>query len=185
MIFLIIFLLGIFITLGVAVMAGISDWRSMTIPNSFSLYVIAAFFICYGALYFGGHDDVFQGIESHLISAALTFAVTFVLFSIGVLGAGDSKFGTACAFWVGAQFLPIFLFYMTLCGGLLGGVALYIKKYKPFDSPAEGSWIAQVQSGKDKVPYGIAICFGLTLAFFYSEYFSADILSSFIEEKAG
>lgn len=185
MIFLILFLLGIFLTLGVAVMAGISDWRSMTIPNSYSLYVIVAFVVCYGVLYLVGHHDVFYSLSSHFLSAALTFGVTFVLFSIGVLGAGDSKFATACALWIGAKLLPIFLFYMTLCGGVLGVVALCIKKYKPIDSPAEGSWIAQVQSGKGKVPYGIAICFGLTLAFFYSEYFSTDTLSSFLRKGSG
>ncbi len=180
MFFLIIFLLGVFVAIGVSVMAAVSDWRSMTIPNSYSVYVIVAFFVTYVVLYFGGHSDVFGSLVSHLLSAGITFAVTFVLFSMGVLGAGDSKFGSACALWIGAKFLPIFLFYMTLCGGVLGVVALYIKKYKPFDSPAEGGWIAQVQSGKDKVPYGIAICFGLILAFLYSEYFSADVLSSFV-----
>lgn len=185
MIFLIMFLLGIFVTLGISIMAAFSDWRTMTIPNSYSVYVISAFFVTYGVLYLGGHADVFSSLSSHILSAGITFAVTFVLFSIGVLGAGDSKFGSACALWIGVKFLPIFLFYMTLCGGVLGVVALYIKKHKPFDSPAEGGWIAQVQSGKDKVPYGIAICFGLILAFLYSEYFSAEILSSFVGRQSG
>ncbi len=185
MIFLIIFLLGIFLTLAIAVMAGVSDWRSMTIPNSYSVYVIIVFVFCYAVLYLGGQHGALSSLSSHLLSAGITFGVTFVLFSMGVLGAGDSKFGTACALWIGVKLLPIFLFYMTLCGGVLGVVALCIKKYKPIDSPREGSWIAQVQSGKDKVPYGIAICFGLALAFFYSGYFSSDTLSSFLEEGSG
>lgn len=180
MIFLIIFLLGLFLAFAVSILAAVSDWRSMTIPNSYSLYVIVGFILTYAVLYFGGHHTVFGSVISHLLSAGATFLVTFILFSIGVLGAGDSKFGSACALWISVKFLPIFLFYMTLCGGVLGLVALYIKKHKPFDSPAEGSWIAQVQSGKDKVPYGIAICFGLFIAFLYSAYFSASTLSSFL-----
>lgn len=180
MILLIVFLIGLFATLGLSILAAISDVRSLTIPNGYSLYVIVSFFICYLALYFGGVETVFESFYSHLLSAGLTFAVTFVLFSLKVLGAGDSKFGSACALWIGAQYLPIFLFFMTLCGGLLGVVALYLKYKKPFDSPLEGSWISHVQSGTDKVPYGVAICFGLFVVFLYAGYFSSDVLSVFI-----
>ncbi len=180
MIVLIIFLMCIFITLFIGGAAALSDYRTMTIPNMYSVYVMAAFAIAYICIWFGGYDGVFAPLLSHIISAAVTFVVTFILFGLKVIGAGDSKFATACAFWIGAKFLPIYLFYMTLCGGLLGAVALYIKKKKPFKDPVEGSWIAQVQSGKDKVPYGIAISFGMVIAFLYAGYFSADVLSIFV-----
>ena len=180
MIVLIIFLMCIFITLIIGGAAALSDFRSMTIPNMYSVYVIAAFAVAYICVWFGGYDGVFAPILSHLISAGVTFLVTFILFGLKVIGAGDSKFATACAFWLGAKFLPIYLFYMTLTGGLLGAAALYIKKKKPFESPLEGSWIDQVQRGKDKVPYGIAISVGMVIAFVYAGYFSADVLSAFV-----
>ncbi len=182
---LIIFLICIFITLSVGVLAGISDIRSMKIPNSYSLYVIAAFFVAYGALYFGGRGEVFSSLSSHLISAVLMFVATAILFSLRMIGAGDSKFATACAFWIGAKYLSVFLFFMTVGGGLLGIAALYIKRKKPFKSPKEGGWVAQVQSGADKVPYGVAITFGMVIAFIHAGYFSPDILSSFIEGAIG
>lgn len=180
MIVLIIFLMCIFITLLVGGAAALSDFRTMTIPNMYSVYVMAAFAVAYAGVWLSGLDGVFAPLLSHVISAVVTFLVTFVLFGLKVIGAGDSKFATACAFWIGAKFLPIYLFYMTLCGGLLGAVALYIKKKKPFENPMEGSWIAQVQGGKDKVPYGIAISFGMVIAFLYAGYFSADVLSIFV-----
>ncbi len=181
MILLTIFLISLFVTLAVGVLAGLSDINSMKIPNSYSLYVIAAFIVAYGALYLGGQAGVFGSLSSHLLSGALMFVVTAILFGLRMLGAGDSKFATACAFWVGVGNLTIFLFFMTVAGGLLGGVTLYIKRKKPFKSPKEGSWVAQVQGGADKVPYGVAISFGMVIAFIYAGYFSPDALSSFIE----
>ncbi len=181
MVLLIIFLICVFITLFVGVLAGLSDIRSMKIPNSYSIYIIAAFLVAYLGLYFAGHAGVFSSIWSHILSAGLMFLATAVLFGLKIIGAGDSKFATACAFWIGAKYLTIFLFFMTLGGGVLGIIALYIKRKKPFKSPREGSWAAQVQSGADKVPYGVAITFGMVIAFIYAGYFSPDVLSSFID----
>ncbi len=174
----------LFITLIIGGAAALSDFRSMTIPNQYSVFVIAAFFIAYGALSLAGYGNVFSPLLSHVISAVVTFLVTFVLFAMKVIGGGDSKFATACSIWIGANTLPVYLFYMTFFGGVLGAVALYIKKKKPFKDPLSGGWIDQVQSGKDKVPYGLAISFGMVIAFVYAGYFSADVLSVFVAAQS-
>ena len=180
MILLIIFLICVFVTLVVGGLAGLSDIRSMTIPNSYSLYIMAAFLFAYAALYMGGHSHVFGTFSSHIISAVLAFVVTLGLFAMRIIGAGDSKFATACALWFSVKYLLAFLFFMTLSGGVLGIVALYIKRKKPFKEPMEGSWVAQVQGGADKVPYGVAISFGMLVAFMQAGYFSSDVLGSFV-----
>ncbi len=180
MILLIIFLICLFVTLGVAVMAGVADFKRMKIPNVYSLYIIIAFFVAFTALYFGGNDEVFSSIYMHILSALVTFLVTFILFGLKLLGAGDSKFATACAFWVSLKYLPIYLFFMTLFGSVLGFVALYLKNKKPFKSPVDGSWIAQVQGGASKVPYGIAIAVGLFVSFLHTGYLSTNVLASFL-----
>lgn len=184
MILLVVFLICVFVTLVIGGLASLSDSRSMTIPNSYSLYIISAFLIAYGVLYIGGQSDVFGSFLSHIISAVLAFVVTLGLFAVRMIGAGDSKFATACALWLSAKYLLVFLFYMTLFGGLLGGVALYIKRKKPFKNPKEGSWVAQVQGGADKVPYGVAISFGMLVAFIQAGYFSADVLGAFVAQHA-
>lgn len=180
MILLIIFLICVFVTLVVGGLAALSDIKTMTIPNNYSLYVIVSFFIAYGALYLGGQENVFSPFLSHMISAALAFFVTLGLFAMRIIGAGDSKFATACALWFGVKSLLAFLFYMTLSGGVLGMIALYIKRKKPFTDPADGSWVAQVQGGAEKVPYGVAISFGMLVAFMHAGYFSTDVLGSFV-----
>ena len=181
MILLIIFLICVFVTIAVGGLAGFSDIRSMTIPNSYSVYVMASFCVAYTALYLGGYSyEIFGTLLSHVISAVMAFLLTFVLFALKIIGAGDSKFATACALWIGAKYIPIFLFFMTLVGGLLGVVALYIKRKKPFEAPAEGSWVAQVQGGADKVPYGVAISLGMYIAFMHAGYFSVETWSLFL-----
>jgi len=180
MILLVIFLVCLFITLGIGVMAGLSDFKTLKIPNIYSVYVIAAFFVAYMAMYFGGADHVFDKLHMHLLSMAVTFLVTFILFALKLIGAGDSKFATACAIWVSLKYMPIYLFFMTLFGSVLGFVALYLKNKKPFKSPAQGSWIEQVQSGASKVPYGIAIAVGLFVSFMHTGYLTTDVLSSFL-----
>ena len=180
MLFLTLFLLCIFLTLAVGVFAGLSDIRTLKIPNAYSGYVVALFCVAYSVLFFSGHDHVFSAIWWHVLSAVSMFVVSLGLFSLKVIGAGDSKFGSACALWINVKYLPIFLFFMTVFGGLLGVVALILKKHKPFAEPIAGGWIEQVQGGASKVPYGVAISFGMLIAFIYAGYFSPAVLSSFV-----
>ncbi len=181
MLLLVFFLTSIFITIGVGVQAALSDVRTLTIPNMSSVIVIATFFLAYGILYIGGGpSEVFGPLTSHLLSAFITFVVTAILFAVRMIGAGDSKFATACALWLGVADMPIFLFYMTLCGAGLGAAALYMQRKKPFKSALAGGWVDQVQGGASKVPYGVAITFGMVIAFWYAGYFSSDVMQSFL-----
>lgn len=179
MLILVIYLMCLFGAIGLTGLAGFSDIKGLMIPNSYSLCMVGLFAVAYAALYFGAPEaNIFGGLVPHLLSALIFFIVTFILFALNVLGAGDSKFGAACALWVSLSQLPIYLFFMTLFGGILAIVTLYIKHKKPFKSPAEGSWIANAQSGIDKVPYGVAIGFGILVTFVYAEYLSVAVLSS-------
>lgn len=180
MFFLLVFLICVFIALGVGVLAGMSDIRGMVIPNAYSVYIILAFVVAYGVVALSGNKAVFAPILSHVTSAVLAFGVTFGMFAMRMIGAGDSKLATAVALWVGVQDFVVFIFYMALMGGVLGVCALLLQKYKPFAAPPEGSWVAQVQGGASKVPYGVAIAFGMVIAFLKAGYFGADALSSFL-----
>ncbi len=180
MFLLIIYLACLFVAVGTGVLAGMSDIRGLKIPNMYSVVVILAFVVCYGVLWAFGREDVLSSLSSHLLGAVIVFGVTAAMFAFGMIGAADSKLGTAYALWVGLRGIFPFLFYMTLVGGLLGLVSLVIKKRKPFKSPPEGSWIAQVQAGESKVPYGVAIVIGALASFVNIGYFSVDVLASFL-----
>lgn len=186
MIMLIFFLICVFVTMGIGVLAGIADFRAMTIPNHYSVYVIALFVLAYGVMALGGGAYyAFKPIQWHLASAGLMFVVTFAMFGLRLIGAGDSKFASACALWVSLRDLPAFIFYMTIMGALLGVAALVMRRRKPFANAMAGGWVDQVQNGASKVPYGIAISFGMIIAFVQAGYFSPDVLSHFVASAAG
>ena len=180
MFLLIVFLACLFVSVGIGVFAGLSDIRGLTIPNSYSLGVTAAFIVCYGVLWAFGQGDVFFSISSHLLAALIVFGVTVAMFAFGLLGAADSKLGTAYALWAGLPGIFPFLFYMTLMGGVLGLVSLGLKKWTPVKDPKEGSWVARVQAGESKVPYGVAIVIGALASFVNIGYFNIDVLASFL-----
>lgn len=181
MFLLVLFLVCLFVSTGVGVLSSLSDIRGMTIPNIYSGIVVLSFGIAFGALYLGGQTQVFAPLWSHLASAGIFFVVTFIMFATGALGAADSKLGAAYALWFGLSDMVVYLFFMALLGGLLGVVALVIGRYKPFKAAPEGSWIAQVQGGASKVPYGVAIASGTVIAFFHAGYLSPATFSSFIQ----
>ncbi len=180
MLLLIIFLTCIFVALGAGALSGLSDIRGMTIPNLYSLVVIAAFFAAYICLYIGGRGEVFSPLSAHLLSALLTFSLTALLFGGRMIGAADSKLATAYAFWLGIGDVPVFLAYMVFAGGVLAVASLVFMRLKPFKSPDKESWIGRVQNGESKVPYGVAIAFGALVAFFKVGYMDSDVLVSFL-----
>jgi Flp pilus assembly protein protease CpaA len=181
MILLILFLACVFVVVATGVLAAVSDFRGLVIPNLYSGLVIGAFVVCYAGLWLGGaQGTVFSPISSHILAAVVVFAVTLVMFLLKGLGAADSKLGTGFALWTGLQGLLPFLFYMALVGGLLGIAALILRKIKPIQGLRADSWIARVQAGENKVPYGIAIVIGALASFVKLGYFDPGVLSSFL-----
>lgn len=161
------------IALGFGVAAAVSDWRGFLIPNTYSAGVALAFIPAYSVfLFFAGDSGFFEGWGSHLGACAIVFAVSFLLFSFNMFGAGDSKLVTAYALWTGMGGLSAFVFYMALVGGLLGVATLLLRKHKPFKEAREGTWIARAQAGDNAVPYGIAIMVGAIASFVWLGYFS-------------
>jgi Flp pilus assembly protein protease CpaA len=61
-----------------------------------------------------------------------------------------------------------------MAGGVIAGLSLVLKKWKPLKNPPAESWLAKAQEGHPSVPYGIAIAFGALASFLYTGYFSPD-----------
>lgn len=184
LLFIVIF--SVVVAVGFGLASAWSDFKGFTISNIYAAGVIAAFIPAFLVMTFLAPEVVyFASWKSHLMAAAIMFAVTFVLFSFNVIGAGDSKLCTAYALWAGLLGLPAFLFYMTLCGGLLGVVTLILRKWKPFKNPPEQGWLAQAQAGSKEVPYGIAIVIGAIVTFVINDYFDPDALTALARSAQG
>ncbi|WP_435641191.1 A24 family peptidase [Micavibrio aeruginosavorus] len=149
-------LLGAILT---AIGAAWSDIRSMTIPNYYSIIIIGLFIMGYGALALAG--AALAPWWSYASSMLIVFLVTLVMFLAKAIGGGDSKFGAACALWVGLQGLMPFLLVMMIVGMVLGILALVLRHRVVFARVVPGGWIDRVQKGESAIPYGVAIMFGL------------------------
>jgi len=180
MLSLIIFLTSIFLIIVIGAKASWSDMQGLTIPNKYTVAAFGVYIVCFLSLKLLGRADILPSLQSSLLGALIFFGVTFAMFAAKLLGAADSKLGTALSLWMGAKALPFFLFYMTLMGGVLALVALFLKKKPLIKDPKPGSWIDQVQKGDSKVPYGVAIFVGMLATFVKLGYFKYETFVSFI-----
>lgn len=180
MIALIVFLFCVAVALGTGFLAAQSDFKGLTIPNCYPAVIAGLAVPALAASYLGG-AHVMGPPLMHVIVAAAVLAITFILFTLKVFGGGDSKLLAAFGLWAGGNGIVTMLFYMALFGALLGAAALFIMKKKPFTAPKEDGWIARVQAGENKVPYGIPIVLGAVIAFIQMGFFSASGLGAFVQ----
>ena len=174
--FLVVFCMLVAIGFGIA--AAISDFRSMTIPNVYAAGIVLAFVPAFAADALSGAGmEFFANWQSHLIAAVCVFALTFILFSLRLIGAGDSKLCSAFALWTGLPGLASFLFYMAITGAVLGVATKVMNKKKIIQNPKAGGWVDKSQNGNGGVPYGIAICLGAIVAFYQLGFFSPEKLA--------
>ena len=175
-IFMAIYAVGVLLAVGALVAASISDFRTMTIPNLLPILVAVGFVVAYagavGVVHSGG-PELFSSLAVHAIAFALVFAVTFLMFALGVWGAGDSKLAAAIGLWLGLAGVVPFLLVMSVAG--LGLVAVFPILRRMGRIPAwlgPDSWWGRLARGEKTVPYGIAISIGALWAFYRLGYFT-------------
>ena len=155
MIFLILYLFAILTALAFSVWAAISDFRFLKIPNVISIVALAAFAVAFAAQYFGLPVELrpMGVITSHLASA---YALWFTLF-----------------------LLPQYLVLITLVGGVLGVVALILRRIKP-KNHFHSLWIKTISEQNSAVPYGIAIAVSFWVCALGKGYLSFELLRAFL-----
>lgn len=142
------------------VLAAISDFFTMTIPNRISIAVFLAFLLLAPLV---GFNWAYIGMS--LVAGLVVFAICFGLFALNVMGGGDAKLLTASALWFGFNYsLLSFLATVCLVGGL---VTLFFLVFRWQSSTVLSLGIrlpASLVTAK-KIPYGIAIAIGGFLTF--------------------
>ena len=182
MIGLVIYIASVAAALGAGALAAWSDFRTLKIPNRYHAVIAAAFGAGFLAAWLGG-ADIFESLPRHMAAAGIVFAVTFVLFSLNVIGGGDSKLLTVFALWGGLSGLATLVVYTVFAGGIAGIAALSLKGRRVFrNAPAE-SWIGRVQAGESRVAYSIPIAIGAAGAFIARDYVGTEVLARFVAGK--
>jgi prepilin peptidase CpaA len=140
---------------GLLIAAAASDWHSLTVPNRYSLALVALFpsFVIAS----GGNVDW----VGSLIYAAVAFVAGFVLFTLRICGGGDVKLFAAVALWAGPTlFMPMFL-YTSVSGGILAVVLWMNFRFNRAALPTTLAYATSKTSiSKQPMPYAVAIAAG-------------------------
>jgi len=129
--------------------AAVNDVKARKIPN-WTVLAVLVLALPWLAL----HPLVWDGWA--LLAGAIAFGVTFGLYSLGVLGAGDSKLFTAVALFPGLGHLPLLAFAVALVGGLIALASLVAR-------PTRALVMLNLKGKGDfgrGIPYGVAIAAG-------------------------
>jgi len=135
------------------VLAGLSDLRSLRIPN----WLTGGFALAFvpTALAFGG--GAVDWI-SHFAAAAAVFLGAAILFALRLMGGGDVKLLAAVALWIGLGALLPFLVLTAVIGGGLAAVVLLLRASIVQAALARVlPRLADVVRKKMPVPYGVPI----------------------------
>jgi prepilin peptidase CpaA len=150
----------VLLALGTLITIAYSDVRTRRIPN-----VLVGVIAALGLVRITFIGDV-TAASNTFIATAVVFTIGFLLFWSDVLGGGDAKLLAAMALLVGSQDLFCFLFFMSMCGGILALAILIRDKLRP------GHWrllrYSRTSSAtcnsedftepiRSTVPYGVAI----------------------------
>lgn len=144
-----------------AIVAGMRDATSFTIPNWISLALIGLFFPT--ALILGAPlSDI--GLSVAVGIGALV--VGMGMFAAGWIGGGDAKLFAAVALWLGWSALLPFLAVTAIAGGGLALSLLVVRSgwLRPMTARL-GGWIGRLTTPGENVPYGVAIAAGALAAF--------------------
>lgn len=151
----------------------INDFTYYRISNSHVLSMIALYFTSY-CLGFLNETNIFLTIFCAIIS----FIVLFILNQKDCIGGGDVKLIFALTFWVGANNMITYIFWITILGGVLALIYASAWAHIPKARRAVSSWIGSSSILKiflDKrrvlvpkaenffqyeIPYGIPLALG-------------------------
>lgn len=144
-----------------------SDANTFKIPNAVSITLVSAFPV-FALLQLDGSATAY-----HLGVAMMVFAGAFLLYALGLMGAGDVKMMSAVSLWMGAGIILEFIMLMALLGAAMAIGILVMRRYVVVWRDWAGHWsgVARVldvaESGK--VPYGIPI--GLAALWYVQKIF--------------
>ena len=126
--------------------AAVNDVRERKIPN-WTVLACLALFLPWALVHPLAWDGWAVG------AGVIAFAVSFGLYSAGLIGAGDSKLFSATALFAGLGHLPMLAFATAMAGGVIALVSLVAR-------PTRALVMVKLRGKGDfgaGVPYGVAI----------------------------
>lgn len=143
-----------------AIVAGLKDLTSMTIPNWIS-GLLVIFFI--PAAFAVGLPLAQMAVHLGIAVGALVIGAG--MFALRWLGGGDAKLMAAACLWLGLEGSGMFLLWTGLVGGLFCLALIFARFHsRPYLAGAPG-WLVTLMEPKGDIPYGVAIAAGALMAY--------------------
>ncbi len=143
---------------GLLAALAVSDLRARRLPNSM-IAALAALYVVHALV--AGQADAFAP-STHLMAAAIAFAVAALLCFVGWIAGGDAKLAAAVFLWAGpGHALPVFVI-VSICGLVVALCALGAGAAMRLDARA-AHWTAWLAPARG-VPYGVALASGGAVA---------------------
>lgn len=134
------------------VYAGLMDLTTMRIRNGLVVFFLAAYLVLAPLA-----GITVGAMAWNAAMAAGVLAVCIVFFAFGWMGGGDGKLLSVTALWLGFEQTPPFLVVTALFGGALTLVILQMRLVGLPAFLGNRPWIAQLQSDRAGIPYGVAM----------------------------
>jgi prepilin peptidase CpaA len=144
-----------------AIVAGLKDLTSYTIPNWISLALAAAF----AALAVAGGLPL-GTVGVHALVGVVALLAGMAMFAFGWVGGGDAKLLAAICLWFGWPGSQAFLLDTVIAGGGFALLLLVVRaRMVQLIMPTPSGWMARLVTPGAPAPYGVAIALGALLAF--------------------
>lgn len=150
------------------VYAGISDLRTMRIPNHLIILLLAGYA---AAVPLVGLN--LPEVAWSVTAATIIFALGFIGFSYGWMGGGDVKLLAVAALWLGAGNVAPFIFYTSIFGAVLTIITLIFRVVRLPGAWGGQEWIARLHHRDTGIPYGVAIAAAAVLVYFRTPWVAA------------
>ena len=145
--------------------AAVKDVETLTISNGLNA-IIAFLFIPAVIITAPGWDVA----GAHLLAGLAAFAISVLLFSLGVFGGGDAKMIPGVMLWLGPAAAIPFMTAMAVLGGLLALTVILVRRFVP--AHVAPAFARETLLPGNGVPYGVAIAGGAIYAMPFSPLLS-------------
>ncbi len=143
-----------------AIVAGLKDLTTMTIPNWISGLLILTFF---PTALVSGLGPMEMAVHVGIALAALFAGAG--MFALRWIGGGDAKLIAASCLWLGVSGSGMFLLWTGVMGGLFCVSLLFARFYaRPYVHAFPG-WTVKLLEPRGDIPYGVAIAAGVLMAY--------------------
>ena len=153
LVFNLMFWISILAFTGSLIAAAVSDFRTLTIPNWCSVTGAVAF-LPYSITI----DMPLTVVLLHYGTGLALLFIGAILFSLGVIGSGDTKLLASASIWMGSEKVADFILLVAVLGGVLAMFTLCYRIIGPENARQRAPiWLKPSASKNNGIPYGIAI----------------------------